>query len=111
MSAETTRYPLSFGQRRLWFLFRLEGASATYNVPVVTRVRGVVDVGALRAAVGDVVGRHEVLRSVYREVDGEPVQCVLEGVEVPFVHARVGVGEVDAAVESACSRVFDLERE
>ncbi|RKT79520.1 amino acid adenylation domain-containing protein [Terracoccus luteus] len=103
--------PLSFGQRRLWFLFRLEGASATYNVPVVTRVRGVVDVGALRAAVGDVVGRHEVLRSVYREVDGEPVQCVLEGVEVPFVHARVGVGEVDAAVESACSRVFDLERE
>ena len=49
---------------------RLEGPSATYNVPVVLRLRGTMDRAALEAALGDVVARHETLRTVYPEREG-----------------------------------------
>ncbi|SCL23413.1 amino acid adenylation domain-containing protein [Micromonospora pallida] len=105
--------PLSFAQRRLWFLDRLEGPSATYNIPVVTRVLDRVDAAALEAAVTDVVGRHEILRTVYVETDGEPVQRVLPAAEarVDFAHAVLSAEEADAAVVETCARPFDLTAE
>ncbi|WP_239121173.1 phosphopantetheine-binding protein, partial [Planomonospora parontospora] len=69
---------LSFGQRRLWVLNRLDPGSGVYNLPVALRLVGRVDVGALGWALGDVVGRHEVLRTVLPEVGGVPFQRILD---------------------------------
>ncbi|MEU4475720.1 amino acid adenylation domain-containing protein, partial [Micromonospora sp. NPDC023888] len=104
--------PLSFGQQRLWFLHRLEGPSATYNSPLVLRLSGVLDVAALRLALGDVVGRHESLRTVFGEVDGVPCQRVLEGVGVDLPVVEVsGEEELSGVVGEVVRYRFDLGRE
>ncbi|MEV5085631.1 amino acid adenylation domain-containing protein, partial [Streptomyces sp. NPDC056159] len=66
----TGRIPLSYAQRRLWFLNRFDGDSGAYNVPLALRLAGDLDREALRAALGDVVARHETLRTVFPEATG-----------------------------------------
>ncbi|MGW2184288.1 condensation domain-containing protein, partial [Streptomyces sp. NPDC001732] len=105
--------PLSAAQRRLWFLHRLEGPSATYNVPLVLRLEGGLDEVAFGAAVGDVVARHESLRTVFGDVDGVPYQRVLPVGRVSVVVRSLDVGEggVSAAVDEAAGYAFDLAAE
>jgi amino acid adenylation domain-containing protein/non-ribosomal peptide synthase protein (TIGR01720 family) len=111
---ERPRYvPLSFGQRRLWFLYKLEGPSPTYNMPIALRLSGDLDQAALEAALGDVVHRHEALRTVFPEHDGVPYQCVLDAGRA---RPELSVVDVDAAGLSAAVREaagygFDLAAE
>ncbi|MFF4385037.1 amino acid adenylation domain-containing protein [Kitasatospora sp. NPDC001547] len=107
------RVPLSYGQHRLWFLGQLEGPSATYNVPVALRLLGRLDEDALNAALLDVIGRHEVLRTVYPVVDDEPYQVVLpaEGLDWRLSVAEVAAGALDSAVAEASGHLFDLASE
>ncbi|WP_159074400.1 non-ribosomal peptide synthetase, partial [Streptomyces dioscori] len=110
--APADRAPVSFGQQRLWFLHRLEGPGPVYNIPLALRLDGDVDLDALRSALGDVVGRHEPLRTVFPETDGEPVQRILpEDVTVPVPIVDVAPEELSAAVAEAAAYGFDLATE
>ncbi|WP_305787985.1 non-ribosomal peptide synthetase [Symbioplanes lichenis] len=71
------RLPLSSAQRRLWFLNRMEGRTATYNMPVRLRLHGPLDRPALESALSDLVTRHEPLRTRYPEEAGEPRQEIV----------------------------------
>ncbi|GLV86878.1 hypothetical protein Slala03_65670 [Streptomyces lavendulae subsp. lavendulae] len=102
------RVPLSYAQRRLWFLAGLEGPSATYNLPLVLHLDAVPDPDALRAALADVVERHEVLRTVYPAVDSEPYQHVLPAPRVPLEVRACAPGEVAELVAGFTGAAFDL---
>ncbi|MDH6222972.1 condensation domain-containing protein, partial [Streptomyces pseudovenezuelae] len=105
--------PLSFAQRRLWFLTKLEGPSAIYNTPMALRLTGDLNRQALEAALRDVVGRHEVLRTVFEEIDGEPYQRILPVEETGFELNVVQVSSDDlaAAVAESAEHRFDLATE
>ncbi|WAL98655.1 amino acid adenylation domain-containing protein [Streptomyces sp. Je 1-369] len=107
------RTPLSFAQRRLWFLYRLDGPSPTYNVPVVLRLSGALDTDALRTALHDVVARHEALRTVFPDVDGQPYQDVRPAADArPVVDVgTVTEAELPGAVDDAVRHSFDLATE
>ncbi|MER7278466.1 amino acid adenylation domain-containing protein [Dactylosporangium sp. NPDC000244] len=104
---------LSPAQRRLWFLERLEGPSATYNLPLAVELDGALDVGALRAALADLTARHEPLRTIFPERDGRPA-AVLRPAGVELTVESIGsAGPIGSAadVEAAVRRPFDITRE
>nr|WP_276860582.1 non-ribosomal peptide synthetase [Mycobacterium pseudokansasii] len=84
--------PLSAAQLRTWFAYRIEGPSEVNNISFAARLSGPCDVDALVAAVGDVVRRHEILRTTYTEIDGVPYQVVQPAAELPVRQAS-GEGE------------------
>ena len=71
-----TELPLSFAQQRLWFLDQLEPGSPVYNVPAAIRLKGPLNVSALERALGEVLRRHEALRTTFSNVKGKPVQVI-----------------------------------
>jgi amino acid adenylation domain-containing protein len=112
----TGRLPLSFAQERLWFLDRLQPGSIAYNLPAALRLQGPLDAGALERALGEVVRRHEALRTTFAEVDGAPVQVIapFAGFALP-VEELSGLEEGDRQaaatrrVEEDAMRPFDLQ--
>ncbi|MCI3220746.1 non-ribosomal peptide synthetase [Streptomyces sp. NP-1717] len=106
------RVPLSFAQRRLWFLHKLQGGNAGYHVPLAVRLKGELDVPALHRALTDVVVRHEALRTVIAEDERGPHQVVLPpdtaaGLLPRALGSGAG-GDLDAALARAVALPFDL---
>ncbi|MFJ7205933.1 amino acid adenylation domain-containing protein [Streptomyces sp. NPDC098789] len=107
------RIPLSYAQRRLWFLGRLEGETSTYNIPIGIRLSGTLDRQALTRALADLVGRHESLRTVFAEEGGRPRQSVLDpaAAVVPVESVHTTEEALPEAMRSAAERGFDLAAE
>ena len=107
--------PLSFGQERMWFLHQLEGVGGAYNIGRAIRLRGRLDGVALEEGLNDLMRRHEILRTNFQVIDGEPVQVIhakrrldlrVQGLE------GMSSGQQTAAVERLAIQeaqgVFDL---
>ncbi|MGD1257656.1 amino acid adenylation domain-containing protein, partial [Mycobacterium seoulense] len=108
--------PLSFAQSRLWFLDQLQGPSAVYNMAAALRLDGRLDADAFAAALGDVVARHESLRTVFIAAEGTPQQVVVApeqaDVRCDVVDATAWQPErLAEAVESVAHYAFDLGNE
>ncbi|SOD62616.1 amino acid adenylation domain-containing protein [Streptomyces zhaozhouensis] len=108
------RVPLSYAQARLWFLNRMDTERGTYNIPLSLRLHGTVDETALAAAFGDLLARHESLRTVYPVADdGEPRQLVLpvEKARLPFETRECDEDGLMDVLTTEALRGFDLVEE
>ena len=105
--------PLSSSQLRSWFGYRIEGANPVNNIPFAARLSGPCDVDALVAALRDVVERHAILRTTYREIDGTPYQVVNDMTPHFLVRRARGDGEDWLRGELAREQryAFDLEHD
>src|SRR4051794_8463573 len=83
---EGPAFPLSHGQRGLWFLYQLDPGSPAYNVCFPTRIRAPLDLPAYRRSLQALVDRHASLRTTFEQLDGALSQRVHEGVPVCFEH-------------------------
>ncbi|NEW55868.1 amino acid adenylation domain-containing protein, partial [Nocardia cyriacigeorgica] len=99
--------PLSPAQQRMWFLNRFDPEETVNNIPVAIRLTGSLDIDALTAAVADVVGRHETLRTVYPDNDGVGSQRVLEPAQVPAI-AALDAERVAEAIAEFVGTPFDV---
>jgi amino acid adenylation domain-containing protein len=94
--------PLSFSQGRLWFLQKLDSNLTAYNIPATFRIEGDLNIFALEKALGEIVNRHEVLRTRVVEIDGQPLQEILPNIaiELRVVNlSHLPQGQVEAEAE------------
>jgi amino acid adenylation domain-containing protein len=103
--------PLAPAQRRLWFSARIDPLGWTYNLSLILRVSGAVSADGLQAALGDVLARHEALRTVFPEAGGQPCQQVLpagQAADGVLTIERVAPDGLDEAAQRATRHRFDL---
>ena len=108
--------PLSFTQSRLWFIDQFQGPSSVYNMAVALRLGGRLDGEALGAALGDVVGRHESLRTLFVAVEGIPQQLVVAVERIDFGWQVVdaagwSVSRLEEVIDTTTRHSFDLASE
>src|SRR5688572_4507151 len=108
-------FPLSFAQRRLWFLDKLQPGSAAYNVPTVVRLAGPIQLDAFRKGLSAVVRRHDALRAVFLNGNDEPVQKItppgdvrLDLVDLSQAPEISRKTEADKIISKEIRRPFDL---
>ncbi|MDT0482747.1 condensation domain-containing protein [Streptomyces doebereineriae] len=117
-SGDRGAMPLSSAQQRIWFFNQLQPEATLYNVAGAARLRGRLDAELLHRCLGEIVDRHEVLRTTYGQVNGVPVQAVrpFAAIELPLVDLTdlpAGTRETEARrrCQAETDRPFDLERD
>jgi amino acid adenylation domain-containing protein len=115
MLEEVFHFPLSYAQQRLWFIDQLDPAAPTYNISSALRLSGELNVAALSGSIDEIIRRHEVLRTTFSSVDGQPVQII----SLPRTQtlSMVDLSDLDSKESQAirlakadAQRGFDLER-
>lgn len=111
--ARPSNIPLSLNQRRLWFLHCMEGPNPAYNIPMVLDMTGTLNREALYEAICDVVERHEILRTIFPENDGDAHQIILDAKTVKPVIKMVDVDQASLSqnIHEAARYVFDITKE
>jgi amino acid adenylation domain-containing protein len=104
-------HPVSFGQEALWLVSRMEPDGPLYNVPLAWRLRGALDRGALIRSLREVARRHEVLRSRFRESEGQPMQeLAVADLDVPWIDLSAAPAELERLLREEAAVRFDLAR-
>ncbi|NOX88829.1 MAG: amino acid adenylation domain-containing protein, partial [Calditrichaeota bacterium] len=104
-------YPLSYQQRRLWFLHQLNSKSPFYNMPVALKIEGNLNLTALQFALNEIIRRHEILRSTFPLKNGEPTQAILPELHLSVKPEKIRInGESDLLrhIEKEFQKPFDL---
>src|SRR5215211_7926366 len=116
-ASRDAQLPLSFSQQRMWLLDQLEPDTPTYNISHALRLSGTLDAEALKWSLKEIVARHEVLRTTFATVDGEPVQVISPTMDTkPPVEDLSGLPQAEREAEAKRLaleeklRPFDLER-
>src|SRR5688500_18534956 len=106
-------FPMSFAQERLWFLAQLEPESASYNLATAVRLTGSLDVAVAERCLSEIVRRHEILRTTFAVVDGQPSQVVqpdgaarLERLDLGVLPPAQREAEVRRVIEREARRPF-----
>ncbi|WP_197043308.1 non-ribosomal peptide synthetase [Saccharothrix sp. NRRL B-16314] len=102
--------PLSYAQRRLWFIDNMDGTQGLYNIPLAVRLIGELDVAAMNAALADVVARHESLRTTFPHTEGVPRQHVTDA-GIDLVVREADAVELDGLLVAEAGRGFELSTE
>jgi amino acid adenylation domain-containing protein len=112
---ETWVFPTSFAQRRLWFIDQIEPGNTLYNLAAAFRIRGRLDPALVERSFAQVIARHEILRTTFRAVDGEPMQVVasasdfrLATVDLRALPAPAREAEVARVIRQEADLPFDL---
>jgi amino acid adenylation domain-containing protein/FkbM family methyltransferase len=107
--------PLSFAQQRLWFIDQLEPDNPFYNIPTAFRLTGQLNVAALEKTLNEIVRRHEVLRTSFATVDGQPVQVIADPEQLSLpIEDLASLTEEEREAEAQrlagqeAQRIFDL---
>ncbi|MBD2435190.1 non-ribosomal peptide synthetase [Nostoc sp. FACHB-110] len=116
--AENGELPLSYAQQRLWFLDKFEPNSASYNIPVALRLVGTVNVAVLEKSLGEIIHRHEALRTNFVTVDGQARQVIqiepnwsLAVVDLQHLPIKEQKTAAQELVQQQANQPFDLAQE
>jgi amino acid adenylation domain-containing protein len=109
--------PLSFAQQRIWFLDKMEPGNPAYNIPLAVRLTGRLDLATLEQSLAEIVRRHEILRTTYTIVEGQPVQVIaperppaLEVSDLSHMREEEQEKRAEQLAAEFFHRPFDLER-
>ncbi len=103
---EAIVFPASYAQRRLWFFDQFEPGSPYYNIPMAVKLKGPFRYDILSKTINEIIKRHEILRTTFASIDGEPVQVISEPFEldIPVIEIQ---GEKENEIEN---KIYELAR-
>ena len=116
-SRESNAFPLSFAQQRLWFFEQLNPDNFTYHIPAAVRLTGTLDATSLDRSLNELVKRHEVLRTAFKIINGQPVQAIASNLELKLAEIDLRSlpeterdREVEQLIAAETQQAFDLSQ-